>query len=82
MSSSPRKRLKTEPANKAPPNVDKLVTFLTKEEDTIRETAKDILNRELIEHTEAVASLDKRASEFETFQDAIDCGFVKEVRDT
>ena len=80
MSSSPRKRQKSEPKAKEPPNVDKLVAFLTKEEDVIREAAKDILNKDLIEHTESVSKLDKQAAELENFQQAVDSGFVKQLR--
>ena len=80
MSSSPRKRQKSEPKAKEPPNVDKLVAFLTKEEDVIREAAKDILNKDLIEHTESVSRLDKQAAELENFQQAVDSGFVKQLR--
>lgn len=80
MASSPRKRQKSEPKAKEPPNVDKLLVFLTKEEDVIREAAKDILNKDLIEHTESVSKLDRQAAELESFQQAIDSGFVKQLR--
>lgn len=80
MSSSPRKRLKSETKPKEPPNVDKLLTFLSKEEDVIRDAAKEILNKDLIEHTEAVSKLDKQAAELESFQQALDSGFVQKLR--
>lgn len=50
------------------------------QELSLRLSAKSILNTDLVAQAEAFAALEERLDEYESYQEALDAGFVKDVR--
>ena len=63
-----------------PPDVSALKSFVEKEDETIRSKAKEVLNQTLIKQTEAITALEVRLEELTSYEEALECGIVSELR--
>lgn len=79
---TPSKAEKEAAATLEEKDLPKLLSFLGKEETKSREQAKGLLNNGLIDQAQAYASLEERLDSYSTYAEALEAGFVKEVRDT
>ena len=80
--SSPRvgdKKRKREGGDK-PINVEKLKDFIGREEEGLRAAAKEILDKTLIAQSEVATKLTQRLETLTDYQEALDSGFVLELR--
>jgi hypothetical protein len=74
-----RKRGRAERGD-TPLDITNLSKFIKEEEGVLRANAKAILNETLITRAEAAARLEERLDDISSYQEALDCGFVAELR--
>ena len=77
---TPSKDAKDKDATLDEKSITNLTAFLAREEQSLRVRAKEILNRDLIAHCEAMQALEERLDDFETYHDALEAGFLTEVQ--
>lgn len=77
---TPSKGLDKEEEHLDEKDIASMRSFLSRGESELRRRAKEILNKDLIAQADAFACLEEKLDSHETYQSALDAGFVDEVR--
>ena len=72
---TPSKDAKEKDATLDEKSITNLTAFLAREEQGLRVRAKEILNRDLIAHCEAMQALEEQLDDYATYTDALEAGF-------